>query len=329
MNYILTVDVAAKTISGQTAGCSDVVSVRGDKLADNVIFVFSENPEGFDLSADVKRIYYQLPGVPGVNTIVLTEVETANGQTRVWWPIESAITKVKGVVFFTLSIEKLNESGAITHSWNTLKNGLTIRESMVHTGAIQATNETIYEIQLAQISSLVSANTAEINALKASKQDVLTIDDSPSEGSTNPIASGAVFPLEQDVEALKAVVGEVEDATFMDGFSTLRVPFLDSGDILASLSDLMTGEKSLPEMGYITQRLRNGATELAAALNGIETTLALNGSMVAIGGAFGFAAGAVTTFYLPDGSTWKVAAQEEVADFIGNNTFAIYATVTI
>lgn len=329
MNYILTVDVAAKTISGQTTGCSDVVSVRGDKLADNVIFAFSENPEGFDLSTDIKRIYYQLPGSPGINTIVLTDVEQENGRKLVYWPIESAITKVKGIIFFTLSIEKIDATGAITHSWNTLKNGLTIRESMVHTGAIQATDETIYEIQLAQISSLVSANASEINALKTSKQDVLTIDDSPSEGSTNPIASGAVFLLEQDVEALKSVVGEVKDATFTDGFSALRVPFLDSGDILASLSDLMTGEKSLPEMGYITQRLRDGGTELIATLNGVETTLALNGSMVTIGGAFGFAAGAVTTFYLPDGSAWTVATQEEVADFIGNNAFAIYATVTI
>lgn len=329
MNYLLTVDVANKTISGRADGCADVVSVRGDILADNIVFVFPENPEGFDLDTDVKRIYYQLPGAPGVNTIVLTVVEQENGRKLVYWPIESAITKVKGVVFFTLSIEKLNESGAITRSWNTLKNGLTIRESMVHTGAIQATNETIYEIQLAQISSLVSANAAEIAALKTSKQDVLTIDESPIEGSTNPIASGAVFPLEQDIEALKLLFGDVEGATFLDGFSVLRVPFLDSGDILTRLSDLMTGEKSLPEMGYITQRLRDGATELAATLNGEETTLALNGAMVVIGGAFGFAAGAVTTFYLPDGSAWKVATQEEVANFIGNNAFAIYATVTI
>lgn len=337
MNYILYVDVADKTISGTSVGCSNVVSVRGDILADNVVFSFSESPEGFDLSTDIKRIYYQIPGTPGVNTIVLTDVDTSNGAILVYWPLTQAITKVKGVVFFTLSIEHLDDDGAIEMCWNTVKNALTIRESLVHTGAITATDETIYEIQLAQLASSIAANTANIATLTTSKQDALTFDEAPTEGSTNPVTSGGVFTalegVSEAVDTLEDEVGDSAGTIFTDSYSALGVPVVDSTEILADAANLMTGESVMDELAYVCERLENGGEELVATANGEEVALALatvatGVTAAAVNGTFAFRSDGVASFYLYDG-TWASATQAEVEAYLADYPFIIYAAISL
>lgn len=158
--------------------------VRGDSRSSSVVLVF---PSEFDIdvTAAVLRMYFVAPGERSEAYSTLgTVTANADGSHSVEWPLTSAYTGNGGILSFSLTIIASVDSETV--QWNSRKVRLKVFDS--HYTPDSEEDEETYASRLVVLEAAMAAAESAI----AGKQNTLTFDDAPTEGSTNPVTSGGV-----------------------------------------------------------------------------------------------------------------------------------------
>ena len=156
------------------------LSVRGDARVETLVFIFPENFD-IDTTSSVLRVYYDLPGRkdPSLFETLNQAVAGAGGVRLAEWMVDKIHTDTPGRLSFSLAVIADEEV-----RWISRKTWIPVADSHYHSDS-QAQEE--------PYSSRLEAAEAAIAAMRTGKQDALTFDAAPTEGSSNPVTSGGAF----------------------------------------------------------------------------------------------------------------------------------------
>ena len=314
-----------------TGPTESALSVKGDANVEALVFVFPAD-FGLDASSSVLRVYYDPPGHRG-SSLYQTLNPAAVGPDGIQtaeWPIDSIHTTMSGRVSFSLAVIA---EGATR--WVSRKAWVPVADSHYY-GDSQEQEE-------AYTSRLETAEAA-IAAMRTGKQDVLTFDAAPTEGSTNPVTSGGVYTVEKAatdllMDIIQTMINNYSTLTeFTDATHTsVRTEALDSNRLAIDIAEYV-GKESIAYRGYdiinyLTDRIKEGADYITCARALSVEDVNGEGDALVIGN---IALRRVQTtwtsriyVYIKDGDTWAEADAEAAHAHLTANSWTIYVEMEV
>lgn len=156
------------------------LSVRGDAKVETLVFIFPENFD-IDTTSSVLRVYYDLPGHKGPSLFeTLNQAVAGAGGVRLTeWMVDKIHTDTPGRLSFSLAV--IADEGV---RWISRKTWIPVTDSHYHSDSQEQEKPYLSRLEAAE---------AAIAAMRTGKQDALTFDETPTEGSSNPVTSGGAF----------------------------------------------------------------------------------------------------------------------------------------